>query len=147
MFNLSFLQQELAKASYDPALGVRAVHLIKTNIGGIDVEHVAVQMDAGKGLRPHVHEHNGEVAIPMTKGYVRFGTPIRDDAGEYVWENDEVKVDWEEPMLLEPGKSFEVPEGKAHDFYATQDEEFVIFFILPSNHLGEDRKFVVAPRK
>lgn len=147
MLDSKFLKEKLTEAAYDPVLGVRVVHLIKTHIGGVEVEHVVVQMDAGKGLRPHVHEHNGEVGIPITKGVVRFGNPVRDESGEYVFDNDEVKVDWEEPMQLEPGKSFEVPEGKAHDFYATDGEEFVIFFILPSNHLGEDRKFVTRPQK
>src|SRR5580704_5989524 len=106
MFDLPFIKNELTKAPYDLALGVRVVHLQKTHIGGVEVENVAVQMDAGKGLRPHVHEHNGEIGIPMTKGFVRFGNPQRDKKGEYIWESDEVKVDWEEEIILEPGKSF-----------------------------------------
>src|SRR5262249_24436335 len=140
-----FIKQKLEKAQYDQAQGVRVIHLAKSSIGGVDVEHIAVQMDAGKGLRPHVHEHNGEIGIPMTKGMVRFGKPIKDVNGEYMWDNDEVQRAWEEEISLEPGKSFEVPEGKAHIFYANPTEEFLIFFILPSNHLGEDRKWVTKP--
>lgn len=147
MIDLPFIQQELAKSTYDPALGVRVVYLAKTTIGGIVVEHIAVQMDAGKGLRPHVHEHNGEIGIALTKGVMRFGTLVRDDNGNFVWEQDEVKVNWEEEISLVPGGSFEVPEGKAHDFHATESEEFLVFFILPASHLGEDRKFVVPPKK
>lgn len=103
-------------------------------------------MDAGKGLRPHLHEKNGEIGIPLTKGFVRFGHPVTDEVGEYVWEKDEVKVEWDEEREVEPGKSFEIPCGVAHHFRANSSEEFLIFFLLPSNHLGEDRKFVTAPK-
>lgn len=144
---LDYLEEKLQEAVYEPKLGVRLVHLSSTDISGKQLEHVAVKIDAGKQLTPHVHEVDGEICIPLTQGIARLGDPKKNSNGTYVMEEDKVIVDWEEAKNLVPGKSFHIPAGKAHYFAASSESPLIVFFILPATHLSTDRKFVVYPPK
>lgn len=145
--DLSYLEEKLLEATYEPELGIRLVHLTPTEIAGKKLELIAVKVDPGKQLIPHLHEIDGEICIPLTEGIARLGEAQKDTSGEYVMETDKIVVDWEKPQTLTPGKSFDILAGKAHYFYATPDKPCLLLFILPETHLGEDRKFVIYPPK
>lgn len=143
--DFSYLQERLKEAKYEPELGVRLIQLTPTEFGGVKTILIAIQLDPGKRLVPHLHEKDGEICIPLTEGIARLGDAKKDEKGDYIVEEDKVAVDWEEEMILTPGKSFDMPAGKAHWLYAYGDKPFVLFFVLPESHLGIDRRFVTYP--
>jgi len=145
--DLTFIEEKLQEAPYEPALGVRLVHLTPTEIDGKKLELIAIKLDPDKQLIPHLHQVDGEICIPLTEGVARLGEAKKNESGEYVMQEDKIVVDWEEAQTLIPGKSFNIIAGKAHYLAALPDNPFVLLFILPATHLGTDRKFVVYPPK
>lgn len=147
MFDLAFIEKELAKAPYEPALGIRLARLQEAVIVGKKTVLVAVKIDAGKQLKPHVHEFDEEIVLPLTKGFLQLGQPQKNAQGEYEMDEDTVVVKWNEPQELQPGKTLQLQEAEAHFVYAAEDSDCIVLFFLPETHLGEDRKFVTFPQK
>lgn len=146
MISSDYLNKQLAVAEYEESIGIRIAHLAKTSVGGVDTELIIVKLDPGKALIPHLHEVDGEIWIPLTKGSFILGDAKTDKSdGKYIYEGEKVVVDWDVPFAAEIGKSFEVPAGKAHFFKALPNEEMLVFIIVPSEHLKDDKKFVTHP--
>lgn len=145
--DLNFLEQELAKTIYDPNLGVRKLVLSKTLIGNIPINLIVLKLDPGIKLKPHFHEHGGEICLPITNGYIQFGNPQKDKSGNYLV-NKEQKIitNWNDPITVTPFKALEFPECVAHYFYASESESFILMFFLPENHPSTDIKFTTNPK-
>lgn len=147
MINSAFLKRRLDEAEYESSIGIRIAHLSRTTIGNTETELIAIKLDPGKALIPHLHEIGGEIWIPLTDGEFILGDAEKDEVGKYKYQDEKVVVKWEEPFKAEIGKSFEVPAGKAHFFRALENAEMLILIVIPSGHLQNDKKFVTAPEK
>lgn len=145
MLDWTFLEKELEKATFEPALNLHIARLGKTSIGEVTANLIIVKLEAGKQLIPHLHEHDGEICLPLTHGKIRLGKARKNNMGAYEMRGDKIVVDWNEEIVVEPGKSLEILPAEAHHFAAPADRDFYLCFVLPEAHLGPDRKYVTSP--
>lgn len=146
MFDLSFIEEKLAEAKYEPALGIRLARLATATVSKTEMTLIVVRIDQGKQLIPHLHEEGGEVCLPLTEGILTLGNAKKDQKGEYMMDQEgKIIVNWEKGQNLTPGKPIEILPAVAHHLYASK-KPLTVFFFLPTTHLGEDRKFVVYPK-
>lgn len=146
-FDTSYLELLLQKAKYEQGLGTNLVRIAKTQMGAEKVVLLEAKAKKGTDIAPHFHEHGGEICIPLTRGTVRFGKVEKNEKGRYKMSEDKALVTWDVmEQDLEPGRSFEIPEGIAHHFVALDDFVMIILFILPEGHAaGTDRIYASYP--
>lgn len=147
--NLSsaFISRKLQEAKYDPNLGIRLTRLGSMDVSGKEITLIAVQLDPGKQLIPHLHEIDGEICIPLTGGILTLGKALKSERGVYKVDNEgKILVKWDKPQNLIIGKPIEIHQAEAHHLLAPADKPVTVFFYLPATHLGIDRKFVVYPK-
>lgn len=146
-FSSEYIEQELQKAKYEPALGIRLARLSTMTASGKEITLAVVRLDPGKQLIPHLHEIDGEICVPLSEGVLTLGGAQKDEKGDYKTDKEgKILVDWEEPIQLIPGSPIQILPAIAHHLLAPTDKPLTVFFFLPSSHLGEDRKFVVYPK-
>lgn len=146
IFNLEYINQKLNEAKYESALGIRLSRLATTIVSGKEMTLIAVRLDPGKQLVPHLHEVDGEICFPLTKGVLTLGKTQRSENGDYKIDSDEkIVVTWLKPQTLIPGRSIEILPGVAHHLLAPKNKSVTVLFFLPTTHLSEDRKFVTNP--
>ncbi len=146
LFNSEYIEQQLAEANYEPALGIRLARLSTMTSGGQEVTLAVVRLDPGKQLIPHLHEMDGEICVPLSEGVLTLGTAQKDEEGNYKTDSEgKILVDWEKPIQLIPGSPIQILPAIAHHLLAPADQPLTVFFFLPTTHLGEDRKFVTYP--
>ncbi|HYK09080.1 MAG TPA: cupin domain-containing protein [Candidatus Eisenbacteria bacterium] len=146
-FDSSYLELLLQKATYEQGLGANLVRIAQTKIGNENVVLLEVKVTKGTDIAPHFHEHSGEICIPLTFGKLRFGKVEKDENGAYKMDGDKAVTSWDiAEQTLEPGKSFEVPEGVAHHFVALEDSPMIVLFLLPESHAAAtDRIYSTYP--
>ncbi len=129
------VQKLLTKAEYKPAYGARLVKLEETIIGSVSVSLLHVQIDPGKEIAAHMHEHGGEICQALSEVTAYLGEPLRDEHGNYQIEEDKIVTEWEPPIHMEAGDTISIPEGKAHFFINHgYSETSNIQFVIPNSH-------------
>ncbi len=143
----SYLELLLQKAKYEEGLGVGLLPIANTTIGEEKIVLLEAKAEKGGEIKPHVHQHGGEICVPLTRGTVQFGRPQKDSEGNFKTEGDEVVTDWDVTARdLEPGRPVEVPEGVAHHFAALGDEPLILLFVVPEGHAAAtDRLYCTHP--
>lgn len=142
-----YIEKKLSEAKYEPALGIRLSRLATMTVSEKELTLIVVRLDPGKQLVPHLHEIDGEMCVPLTKGVLTLGNPEKDSKGVYKKDNEgRIIVNWEKGQNLIPGEPIQIPPAVAHHLLAPNDQSVTVFFYLPTTHLGEDRKFVIYPR-
>lgn len=134
------VEEILKDAPYKPELGIRLAQLTTTPVGNKTFALVAIKLDKGKQLIPHMHEVDGEILYPLTKGVLCLGkaTDETDSEGKIV-------AEWEEPQEFIPGNPVTILPGVTHHITAPADSDCMVLFFLPDTHLTTDRKFVTYP--
>jgi len=134
------IETMLKDAPYEPALGIRFMQLTTTPIDGKKIALIAIKLDKGKQLIPHLHEVDGEILFPLTKGLLRLGKASnkKDKEGKIV-------VEWDKPQELIPCNALTILPGIPHHITAPDDSDCMVLFFLPETHLSVDRKFVTYP--
>jgi len=143
---LDYVEKKLQEASYEPKLGIRLIRLSTMDVSGKDITLIAVRLDPGKQLIPHLHETDGEICFPLSEGVITLGNAVRDENNKYKVDGEKIVVEWGNQELLIPGKPIEIAPGIPHHLYAPKDTPVTVLFFLPATHLGEDRKFVTFPK-
>jgi mannose-6-phosphate isomerase-like protein (cupin superfamily) len=59
--------------------------------------------------------------------------------------NDEYQVTWEQPVAVETGDRFIIPEGYAHQLRSRGEENLVIIFGCPDSHLDDTQDRSLLP--
>lgn len=117
-------------------------------VSGKEMTLIAVRLDPGKELIPHLHEIDGEICFPLSTGILTLGKTQKDENGDYKIDSDgKIVVTWLKPQTLIPGRSVEILPGVAHHLLAPVDQSVTVLFFLPITHLVEDRRFVTCPQK
>lgn len=146
IFSLGYIEQKLNEAKYESALGIRLSRLATTIVSGKEMTLVAVRLDPGKQLVPHLHEIDGEICFPLSDGIITLGKTQKDKNGGYKMDREgKIIVIWLKPQNLIPGRPVEILPGVAHHLLAPAGNSVTVLFFLPATHLGEDRKFVTYP--
>lgn len=97
----STIEKLLKNAPYEPELGIRLTQLATTLVGNQIYSLVAIKLDRGKLLIPHLHEIDGEILYPLTSGVLRLGKALLKKNGEYQKNKDgKVLVQWDNPQNL-----------------------------------------------
>lgn len=146
LFNSDYIKQKLDESTYNSSLGIRLIKIATMDVSGKEVTLIAVKLDPGKQLIPHLHEIDGEICIPLSEGLMTLGKAIRDEKGDYKVDHEaKIMVEWEESQKIYPGKPIEIAPGIAHHLLAPKDQPIIVFFLLPATHLEGDKKFVTYP--
>ncbi|MDE2026899.1 MAG: hypothetical protein KGJ07_10535 [Patescibacteria group bacterium] len=141
------IESLLQKAPYEPALGIRLVQLTTTPVDDKLFVLIAIKLDKGKQLVPHLHEYDGEILFPLTPGKLTLGKPLRNNKGEFETAQDgKVSVVWESSQQLIPGNPVSILPAVPHHIVASDAIDCMILFFLPQTHLSSDRKFVNYPK-
>ncbi len=143
---LDYIEEKLKEASYEPKLGIRLIRLATMDVSGKDITLIAVHLDPGKQLIPHLHEIDGEICFPLSEGIITLGKAVRNEDDNYKVDGEKIIVEWGSSESLIPGKPIEIAPGVPHHLYAPKDTPVTVLFFLPATHLGEDRKFVTFPK-
>lgn len=139
------VEELLKDAPYEPSLGIRLMKLTTTPVGDQTFTLIAVKLDKGKQLIPHLHEMDGEILYPLTSGVLRLGKAIKKDQEYEKNSEDKILVNWDEPQTLVPGNPVSIQPAEAHHIAASEDKDCMALFFLPATHLTTDKKFVVSP--
>src|SRR5260221_4736726 len=147
------IKAALENATYNPKLGGKFIKLEDTEIEGIRVSLMHVQIDPGSELTAHVHEHNGEVLQVLSPVTVYFGKLKKLPDGTYQMKDEKIDVQWDTPLHMVPEDTVRIPEGIAHFFInPSKDSLAHIQFIIPNSHFEAnekgivDRKLVTRPQ-
>ncbi len=147
LFDTSFIEEKLTEAKYEPTLGIRLIRLATMHVSGKEIALIVIRLDPGKQLIPHMHEIDGEICFPLSKGIITLGKVIKDKNGSYNINDDgKILVDWDIQQNLIPGQPIQIPPEVAHHLYAPTKEAVTVCFFLPSAHLDVDKKFVTFPK-
>lgn len=136
----------LKDAPYEPSLGIRISKLTSIPIGDQTYFLIAIKLDRGKQLIPHLHEKDGEILYPLTSGVLRLGKAIKHDQNYQKDSDDKILVDWDKPQTLIPGNPINILPAIPHHIIAPKDADCMVLFFLPATHLTTDKKFVVYPQ-
>lgn len=147
LFNSTFIEQQLQKASYNASLGISVNRLATMDVSGKNITLIVIKLDAGKQLIPHLHENDGEICIPISEGILTLGKAVRDKKGKYrLNKKGKIIVEWGTPQEIIPGKPIEITPGIPHHLYAHTKNPVIVLFLLPVTHLEADKKFVTDPQ-
>ncbi len=119
-------QTALEGAKEDPAVKIKIARVD----GNSDwINHVA---SIGNKIGCHFHSEGDELyQVVLGAGTLYWGR-VEEVDGEFI-------VHKEDPVHVETGDSFNIPEGYAHQLAKTGTEPLVITFGCPESHVSTDR--------
>ncbi|MCK5086903.1 MAG: hypothetical protein KAQ90_05250 [Melioribacteraceae bacterium] len=134
--NLSIAEAEwkkaLAVAEPDPVVGIR--HAVVSGDEHYRIHVAAIPNQVGC----HFHKvGNEDYEIVEGNGILYWGIVTID--------NGKFTVNWEEPVNVNCGDSFVIPEGYAHQLCKLGDSDLTILFGCPDTHIDDSADRFILP--
>ena len=120
------------KEALETAIPDPLVHISHAPIEGGNAENRNHVASIPEQVGCHVHLAGDEgYAVVAGKGRLHWGEVVKNSGG---WD-----VKWEEPVDVNKGDSFVIPEGYAHQLQRIGNKDLIIVFACPDTHLEKDR--------
>ena len=134
--NLNVSEEEwkraLAAAEPDPVVGIRHAAVSGNMHYRIHVAAIPNKVSC------HFHKIGDEdYSIIEGSGILYWGKVIIDER--------EITVNWEEPVNVNCGDSFVIPEGYAHQLCKLGDSDLTILFGCPDTHIDDSADRFILP--
>ena len=119
---------ELSSAVADPVVGIKIAPLT-----GDDTFRLYItQLPPHSKITPHYHKKDIETyQIVSGNGLMHTGSV-----------DDQEKVTWHEPTLVQEGDVFTILPGMVHQLENNSDQPLILIFGCPITHLSSDRYVV-----
>jgi mannose-6-phosphate isomerase-like protein (cupin superfamily) len=128
----SFWRERLGAAQTDLSVGILHTDLSGDSDYRLHVASIPSQVGC------HFHAiGNEDYAIVAGCGTLHWGK-VSKVKGAY-------QVSWEQPVAVETGDSFVIPEGYAHQLRSRGEENLVILFGCPDSHLNDTQDRTLLP--